>query len=40
VGSRPLFDGVDAGYTMLAVIVALCLYGASLVIFSRRDIQA
>jgi ABC-2 type transport system permease protein len=40
VGSRPLFDGVDAGYTMLAVIVALCLYGASLVIFRRRDIQA
>jgi ABC-2 type transport system permease protein len=40
VGSRPLFNGVDVGYTILSVIVSLCLYSASVVIFRRKDIQA
>lgn len=40
LGSRPLFDGVDVGYTVLSVVVSSVLYAASLVVFKRRDIQA
>lgn len=40
LGSRPLFDGVDVGYTTLSLVVALAFYGASLFVFKRRDIQA
>jgi ABC-2 type transport system permease protein len=40
LGSRPLFNGVDVGYTMLALIVTLGFYGAALVVFRRRDIQS
>lgn len=40
LGSRPLFDGVDVGYTCLSLAISLVLYGASLFVFKRRDIQA
>lgn len=40
LGSRPLFDGVDIGYTVISVVMSLVLYAASLVVFKRRDIQA
>jgi ABC-2 type transport system permease protein len=40
LGSRPLFDGIDLGYTALSIAVAMTFYGASLVVFKRRDIQA
>lgn len=39
LGSRPLFEGVDVGYTMFSLVLALALYVASLVVFRRRDIQ-
>jgi len=40
LGSRPLFDGIDVGYTVLSLVLSLVLYGASLAVFRRRDIQA
>ncbi len=40
LGSRPLFDGVDVGYTFLSLTLALVVYVASLAVFKRRDIQA
>jgi ABC-2 type transport system permease protein len=40
LGTRPLFDGINVGYTVVSLIVALGLYAASLVVFKRRDIQA
>lgn len=40
LGSRPLFDGVDVGYTLLTLIVASGFYVASVFVFKRRDIQA
>lgn len=40
LGSRPLFDGIDWGYTMLSLIVSVAFYVASLFVFRRRDIQA
>lgn len=40
LGSRPLFNGIDVGYTVLALAVAMMFYAASLVVFKRRDIQA
>lgn len=40
LGSRPLFNGFDAGYTAVSLALSLVLYGASLVVFRRRDIQA
>ncbi len=39
LGSRPLFEGIDVGYTMFSLVLALALYVASLVVFRRRDIQ-
>lgn len=39
LGSRPLFEGVDVGYTMFSLVLAMALYVASLVVFRRRDIQ-
>lgn len=40
LGSRPLFNGIDVGYTILSLVVASAFYGAALVVFKRRDIQA
>lgn len=40
LGSRPLFNGIDLGYTFLSLFVASVFYGAALVVFKRRDIQA
>ncbi len=40
LGSRPLFDGIDVGHTILALVVALGFYVASVFVFKRRDIQA
>jgi ABC-2 type transport system permease protein len=40
LGSRPLFNGIDVGYTILSLIVATGFYGAAVVMFKRRDIQA
>lgn len=39
LGSRPLFEGVDVGYTVFSLVLASALYVASLVVFRRRDIQ-
>jgi len=40
LGSRPLFNGIDIGYSVLSLFVALVFYAASLFVFKRRDIQA
>lgn len=40
LGSRPLFDGIDFGYSAISLLVSLALYGASLFVLKRRDIQA
>ena len=40
LGSRPLFDGIDWGYTSFALLLSAALYVASLFVFKRRDIQA
>ncbi len=40
LGSRPLYEGVDVGYTLVSLVVTLALYGTSLFVFQRRDIQA
>jgi ABC-2 type transport system permease protein len=40
LGSRPLYDGIDVGYTALSLVLSLVLYVASLFVFRRRDIQA
>ena len=40
LGSRPLFNGIDVGYTLLSLLVSLAFYAASLSVFKRRDIQA
>ncbi|HEY3293777.1 MAG TPA: ABC transporter permease subunit [Candidatus Nanopelagicaceae bacterium] len=40
LGSRPLYDGIDVGYTAFSLVFSLVLYVASLFVFRRRDIQA
>lgn len=40
LGSRPLFDGIDVGYTILSLTVTMGFYIASVAVFKRRDIQA
>lgn len=40
LGSKPLFDGIDAGYTVLSLLLSAVLYLGSLFVFKRRDIQA
>ncbi len=40
LGSRPLYDGFDWGYTAFALLLSAVLYVASLLVFKRRDIQA
>lgn len=40
LGSRPLYDGIDWGYTSVSLLLATVLYLASLFVFKRRDIQA
>jgi len=40
LGSRPLFEGIDLGYTVLSLLVSSALYFAALFVFKRRDIQA
>ena len=40
LGSRPLYDGIDWGYTAFALLLSAALYAASLFVFKRRDIHA
>lgn len=40
LGSRPLYDGIDWGYTTYSLLLSAALYLASLFVFRRRDIQA
>ena len=40
VGSRPLFNGIDIGYTLWSLLLTIVLYSASLYVFKRRDIKA
>ncbi len=40
LGSRPLYDGIDWGYTVFVLLLSAALYVASLFVFRRRDIQA
>jgi ABC-2 type transport system permease protein len=40
LGSRPLFEGTDLGYTFLSLAVTMGFYMASIAVFKRRDIQA
>lgn len=40
LGSRPLFNGIDWGYTAFALLLSGALYAASLFVFNSRDIQA
>ncbi len=40
LGSRPLYDGIDWGYTTFSLLLAAVLYVSSLFVFKRRDIQA
>lgn len=40
LGTRPLYEGIDFGYTAISLVLTLALYAASLVVFKRRDIQA
>ena len=40
LGSRPLFNGIDIGYTAISLCVSLCFFVGSLFVFKRRNIQA
>ncbi len=40
LGSNPLSNGLDSGYTVIALSAALALYLIALFIYNRRDISA